>query len=93
MSKKTLQIDTAGRVVLPKTVRDIFGLKAGDELRLDIDEHGIRLEPSAKEGRLVREGKVLVFRSGSGEPITNEMVNSVLEEDRGRAGKNLGSTQ
>ncbi len=79
---ETIQIDKAGRVVLPKGVRRSFNLNAGDKLRLVTDEAGIRLEPVAAAGELVRKGNVLVFRGEFSEPITTELVNALITEDR-----------
>ena len=41
----TLTLDKAGRVVLPKPVRDELQLAAGDSLVLESSEEGIMLRP------------------------------------------------
>lgn len=50
-----LKIDHAGRIVLPKAVRDRMGLEAGSNLELSESEAGLLLTP-------VREGPSLVKR-------------------------------
>jgi len=42
----TVKIGSKGQIVIPKEVRDMFGLKAGDSLVLMADEsQGIALQP------------------------------------------------
>jgi AbrB family looped-hinge helix DNA binding protein len=89
MKFKTIQIDKAGRVVLPKPLRKRFNLLPGDTLRLSADETGIRLEPSASGGELVRKGSVLVFTGEFAEPVTSGLVERLMGEDRERGLENL----
>ncbi len=56
-----IPIDKAGRVVLPKEVRDRMGLRAGSEFEVVEEESRIILKPVEKEPKLVRKGGVLVF--------------------------------
>lgn len=54
-------IDKFGRVVIPKEVRDDFGLSAGSVLRIEENIDGIVLKPVPEQPDvLVKEG-VLVF--------------------------------
>lgn len=57
---KTLSIDTAGRVVLPKEVRRRLHLRAGDRLEAVIGPDGVTLKPvRLASARLVRsDGRV-----------------------------------
>jgi AbrB family looped-hinge helix DNA binding protein len=82
MKNETIQIDKAGRVVLPKPLREQFNLLPGDKLRLSVEGSGFRLEPTDAGGELVRKGTVLVFTGGFAEPITTAKVNEIIEEDR-----------
>ncbi len=45
MTTTTLTLDKAGRVVLPKPVRDDMQLRAGDSLELESSEDSIVLRP------------------------------------------------
>jgi AbrB family looped-hinge helix DNA binding protein len=61
----TLKIDKAGRVVLPKPVRDRLGLRAGSDLEIEETPEGIVLKPAErrpsmvkKQGLWVHTGKV-----------------------------------
>jgi len=82
MKSETIQIDKAGRVVLPKPLREQFNLLPGDKLRLSVEGNGFRLEPADAGGELVREGSVLVFTGDFAEPITTAKVNELMERDR-----------
>ena len=82
VGQQTIQVDRAGRVVLPKPIRKRFNLLPGDKLRLSADESGIRLEPEEVVGSLVRKGNVLVFTGEFSERITDEVIDRMLEEDR-----------
>ena len=67
-----LTLDKAGRIVLPKSVRDDLRLEAGDTLELETSDDGITLRPVQANGRLVKEHGVWVFQSD--EPLTDEIV-------------------
>jgi AbrB family looped-hinge helix DNA binding protein len=84
MSNGTVQIDGAGRLVLPKPIRKRFNLAPGDKLRFSADEKGIHLEPLQANGELVRKGTMVVFRGEFAEPITPDLVERLLDEDRNR---------
>lgn len=58
--KETISIDRAGRVVLPKPLRDRFQLREGDSLSLEVKGDAIELRP-AKVGKLIKMNGVLVY--------------------------------
>jgi AbrB family looped-hinge helix DNA binding protein len=53
-------IDRAGRLVVPKALREELGLEGGTELEIRVREGRLELEPTATPMRLVRRGKGLV---------------------------------
>ncbi|MFB6279235.1 MAG: AbrB/MazE/SpoVT family DNA-binding domain-containing protein [Salinibacter sp.] len=58
-------IDDYGRIVLPKSIRDRFGLESGSSLALEIAEVGegtesITLRPKGQEPPLQQKGDLLV---------------------------------
>ena len=57
----TLTMDKAGRVILPKPLRDRLGLHAGSNLDVVETADGIRLKPVEEEPLMVKEGDTLVF--------------------------------
>jgi AbrB family looped-hinge helix DNA binding protein len=52
-------IDTAGRVVIPKKIREAAGLKPGTKLNVRYDNGVVEIEPEPRV-KLVREGRFLV---------------------------------
>jgi AbrB family looped-hinge helix DNA binding protein len=56
----TLRIDRAGRIVVPKPVRDRLGLRAGMELEMSEGPQGLLIRPAERRPRLVRKGKLLI---------------------------------
>jgi len=65
MKEATVQIDQAGRVVLPKRLRERFRLRGGDTLAIEVRGDAIELRPTQASGELRRINGVLVF-SGPG---------------------------
>jgi len=53
-------IDKAGRVVVPKPLRQAIGLGAGSEVEIRVSDGRIEMEPAPLEVRLERKGDVLV---------------------------------
>jgi len=56
----TLKIDKAGRIILPKEVRDRFNLRAGTELELEERPDGLTLRPVEQQPSLREENGFLV---------------------------------
>ena len=78
-------IDKAGRVVIPAAVRDRAGLTPGTELRIRVDEFGVRLERIAAGPKLVRVGRRLVARpTVAVESRPKVDVAAIIEEERNR---------
>ncbi len=71
-------IDSFGRIVIPKKIRDRLGILPGATLRLDIvegdDHERLALEPLRNEPVLQREGNLLVH--------TGEIVGNVSDAVR-----------
>jgi AbrB family looped-hinge helix DNA binding protein len=61
MKPTKVRIDQAGRLVLPKSLRDRFRLKGGDSLALEVHGDTIELRPTQPLGQLKRVNGVLVF--------------------------------
>jgi AbrB family looped-hinge helix DNA binding protein len=85
----TLTIDKAGRVVLPKPVRDALQISPGDSLELESSDDQIILRPARGTGRVYKKQGMWVFDSG--EPLTADVVNRTLRQVRAeRDLRNLG---
>jgi AbrB family looped-hinge helix DNA binding protein len=67
-----LTVDKVGRIVLPKPVRDILQLAAGDQLELESLDDGITLRPVRGAAPLRKKHGVWVF--GCGEPLAASTV-------------------
>lgn len=80
MKATTVPIDKAGRVVLPKWVREGANLLPGDQLKVSLEGQCIQLEPAIEESGLVRKGEALVFRSHSGKTVSTDLVEELREE-------------
>ena len=60
----TVTLDSAGRVVIPKPLRDELGLAPGDTLSLESDGDRVMLRPVRSNSSLRKEQGIWVFRSG-----------------------------
>ena len=72
-------IDKAGRLVVPKILRDRIGLRAG-AVELIADGTGIRIEPVAGEGLAEEGGRLVIPASGVG--VDDELVRALRDADR-----------
>jgi AbrB family looped-hinge helix DNA binding protein len=86
----TLTIDKAGRVILPKPVRDALQISPGDSLELESSEDHIILRPAVAKGGMYKKRGMWVFDSGV--PLPAESVNRTIsrvraERDRHVLGK------
>jgi AbrB family looped-hinge helix DNA binding protein len=71
-----LTIDGAGRVVIPKPLRDELDLAPGDTLELETAGESITLRPTRGAFPLSKEKGVWVFRTGH--PLPSAVVDDVL---------------
>lgn len=80
-----VNIDKAGRIVLPKAVRDELQLTPGSSLELELSENGISLRPERK-GRMYKKDGIWVFHTGSPMPagLINETIQKVRTEREDR---------
>lgn len=76
-------IDTAGRVVVPKVLRDELGLQPGLALEIHARDGALVIEPLPTPVKLVRRGKVMVAEPTVRLPkLTQEEVRAALEGSR-----------
>ena len=76
-------IDSAGRLVIPKPIRERVGLVAGVEFELREREGRIELEPAATPMRLENRGHGLAAVPGVElPPLTDEIVSATLDRVR-----------
>ena len=76
-------IDSAGRLVLPKAIRDEAGIQPGMTLRISVQEGRIEIEPAPREVRLVQKGPLRVAVPAEEGPLLEEAdTDAVLREIR-----------
>lgn len=93
MPSDLIQMDKAGRVVLPKSVRDQLGLQAGDQLRVTLQTNGVELSPSKPGPRLEEADGLLVLKGvewpGDGmDLVSRERQDRLDDLTRRMTGKN-----
>ena len=72
-------IDKAGRLVIPKPLRDRVGLRPG-VVEVVVDGAGLRVEPPATES-LVERGDLLVIPA-AGTAIDDDVVRALRDGDQ-----------
>jgi AbrB family looped-hinge helix DNA binding protein len=78
-------IDRAGRLVLPKKIREAAGILPGSELTIRVSDGVIEIEPAPLEVRLVKRGSLTVAVARKRvTPLTPEAVGQTLDRLRRR---------
>lgn len=72
-------IDRAGRVVLPKALRDEIGLAPG-EVEVYVDGATIRIEPVYRTDVEIVDGRMVL--PAMGDPITDEQIRELRFADQ-----------
>ena len=87
-----LTLDKAGRIVIPKPLREELRLEPGDALEMETTGEQITLRPVRGTGPLTKEHGVWVFRTGQALPATatDDLLQQIREE---RDLANLGKSE
>lgn len=72
-------IDKAGRVVVPKELRDRIGLVPG-EVDVELDGAALRIAPVAHDRVTDVDGRLVIAATGT--PLTDEDVRALRDADR-----------
>ncbi len=76
-------IDDAGRVVIPKALRQRLGLKGGETLDIRERDGRIEIEAAATPMRLAeREGSAVAVPEEELPPLTDDIVRATVERTR-----------
>jgi len=78
-----ITIDAAGRIVIPKPLRERLGLSAGEALELREREGRLEIEPLPTPMSLVpRRGGVVAVPRKPLPPLSDDLVRATLERSR-----------
>jgi AbrB family looped-hinge helix DNA binding protein len=76
-------MDHAGRIVVPKALRDHLGVEPGQPLRARVHDGRLEIEPEPMGAALVDEGGVLVITPAEPvAPLSREAVRQLIEDLR-----------
>ncbi len=79
-------IDTSGRLVVPKAIREKAHLHPGMELEIRYFEGRVEIEPAPRSVRVIDQGGVAVaVPFEPSQPLTAAQVRATLEDLRRRA--------
>lgn len=81
ITSSQVTLDRAGRVVIPKTLREELRLSPGDTLDLTVKGDEVTLRPRRGSTPLQKERGVWVFRTG--QPLTAGKTEDTLRKIRG----------
>lgn len=87
-------IDRAGRLVVPKKIREAAGIVPGSELTIRVADGRIEIEPAPLDVRLVKRGSLTVaVPRNHVTPLTPEVVGKTLDRLRRRGGGAAGENE
>jgi len=73
-------IDSAGRLVIPRSIRERIGLTRGGEVELELDGAAVRIEPVS--GRELKEVGDRLIIPATGTPLTRVAVRELIDVER-----------
>jgi AbrB family looped-hinge helix DNA binding protein len=82
----TVTIDKAGRLVLPKSIRESLRIGPGDELEIESAQDRIVLSPVRIHAGLEKEHGVWVYRLGK---TANVSIPDLIDQERSRRTRGL----
>ena len=73
-------IDSGGRVLLPKALRDSLGLTPGSQVDISAYGSGVQVSPAGRTATVVeRNGRLIAI---SEDTVTDEMLYSIMDSGR-----------
>jgi AbrB family looped-hinge helix DNA binding protein len=87
----TVTLDKAGRVVIPKSLRDELHLEPGDTLELESEGERVTLRPVRSQSPLRKEQGVWVFRGSK--KLAAASTDSVLQQLRQERDRDNGGSR
>jgi AbrB family looped-hinge helix DNA binding protein len=80
MMNSKVTLDRAGRIVLPKPLRDRMQLTPGTALELESEGERITLRPVRPEATLRKESGIWVFQGAASDTSIPELVEAAREK-------------
>ncbi|MEM2049809.1 MAG: AbrB/MazE/SpoVT family DNA-binding domain-containing protein [Thermoproteota archaeon] len=72
-----MRVGPKGQVVIPKIIREAFGIKPGDEIIMEVRENELLMRPELDPEKFVEE-----FCSTGGKKLTRKIdLKSIMEEE------------
>lgn len=75
-----ISIDKAGRVVLPKSLREKMRVEAGDDLLVEAEGDRITLRPIRQEALLKKEYGIWVYQGESSDASISDLIDAEREK-------------
>lgn len=73
-------VDSVGRILVPKALRDALGLRAGETVDISRYGSGLQLIPVSRTARLIEDGGVLVAQSST--EIDDDLIFGLIDAGR-----------
>ena len=77
-------IDSAGRIVIPASIRNAIGLEPGTVVDFDIRDGAVIMEPAPAEVKIVKRGKLWVATFEAASALSDDQVRATRDEVRKR---------
>ncbi len=87
--KSVISIDRAGRVVLPKALREQFNLHPGSQLEITTGQDHLELKPADTTPALTREGGLLIHQGAAQVSLSN-FIQQTRDERTDRVSRRAG---
>jgi AbrB family looped-hinge helix DNA binding protein len=91
MKDVLVPIDQAGRIVLPKGVRQELDIQPGDVFKLSVQGAAVTLLPKKSRAGFVQKGKALIFSTNRSAPLDQETVSAILEAGRNDSAERIAA--
>lgn len=93
MKDVLIPIDRAGRVVLPKEVREELAINPGDLLKVSVEGDQVTLRVNHEKAGFVKRGSALVFSTAGGTKLLdNEAVENIRSAERSSLSRNINKS-
>jgi AbrB family looped-hinge helix DNA binding protein len=84
--RNKVSVDKAGRVVLPKPLRDKLRLAAGDQLLIESEGERMTLRPVRPQATMKKEYGIWVYQG----ELSEASIPELIESERESRGRELG---